>query len=42
MQLGQVLGKKIQEVMFMTFPKNEKEEDRCTKKHIFFYFKFFF
>ena len=29
MQLGQVLGRKIQEVMFMTFPKKEKEEERC-------------
>ena len=32
MQLGQVLGKKIQEVMFMTFPKKEKKEERCMMK----------
>ncbi|XP_074625788.1 uncharacterized protein LOC141884004 isoform X2 [Acropora palmata] len=31
-QLGQVLGKKIQEVMFMTFPKKEKKEERCMMK----------
>ena len=42
MQLGQVLGKEVQEVMFMTFPKKEKKEERCTKKQIFFYFKLFF
>ena len=42
MQLGQVLGKEVQEVMFMTFPKKEKKEERCTKKQIFFYFNFFF
>ena len=38
-QLGQVLGKKIQEVMFTTSPKKDKE-DKCTmEKQIFFYFK---
>ena len=39
MQLGQVLGKKIQEVMFTTSPKKVKEEKCTMKKQIFFYFK---
>ena len=32
MLLGQVLGKKIQVVMFMTFPKKERKEERCMMK----------